>query len=99
MITGAQVRMARGHLRWSVEDLAEKAGVSPAVVKRIEEVDGTPSIVADDLARVQKALESAGVAFIAEDGGGPGVRLRKGGPLSDAAAAIPVEELNASNDE
>jgi transcriptional regulator with XRE-family HTH domain len=99
MITGAQVRMARGHLRWSVDDLAEKAGVSPAAVKRMEEVDDTPSVFADDLAQVQKALESAGVEFIAEDGGGPGVRLRKGGPLSDAAAAIPVEELNASNDE
>lgn len=27
--------------------------------------------------RMQKALESAGVEFIAENGGGPGVRLRK----------------------
>jgi hypothetical protein len=26
-----------------------------------------------------RALESAGVEFIAENGGGPGVRLRKGG--------------------
>jgi hypothetical protein len=32
--------------------------------------------VANDLA-VRRALEAAGVEFIDEDGGGPGVRLRK----------------------
>ena len=35
-----------------------------------------------------------GVEFIAENGGGAGVRLRKPAP-----AAIPAEDLNASNDE
>ena len=77
MITGAQIRMARGHLRWSVKDLAESSGVSSATIKRMEEVDDTPKVFADNLGRVQKALESAGVEFIAENGGGPGVRLRK----------------------
>jgi hypothetical protein len=33
-------------------------------------------IVANDLA-VRRALEAAGVEFINEKGGGPGVRLRK----------------------
>jgi hypothetical protein len=32
---------------------------------------------ANDLA-VRRALESAGIKFIDENGGGPGVRLRKG---------------------
>jgi hypothetical protein len=36
----------------------------------------------------------AGVEFIAENGGGAGVRMRK-----PAAAAILVDDLNASNDE
>jgi hypothetical protein len=30
------------------------------------------------LADIQHALEAAGVEFIPENGGGPGVRLRKG---------------------
>jgi hypothetical protein len=29
---------------------------------------------------IQQALEAAGVEFIAENGGGPGVRLKKGEP-------------------
>ncbi len=77
MITGAQIRMARGHLRWSVKDLAESSGVSSATIKRMEEVDDTPKVFADNLGRVEKAFEAAGIEFIAENGGGPGVRLKK----------------------
>ena len=43
---------------------------------------------------VRAALETAGVEFIAENGGGAGVRLKKPAP-----AAIPAEDLNASNDQ
>ena len=78
MITGAQMRMARGCLRWSVRDLEEKAGVSAATIKRMEETDGMPRSMAETIIKVQGALESAGIEFIAENGGGPGVRLRKG---------------------
>jgi hypothetical protein len=35
------------------------------------------SISAEALSAIRTALEKAGVEFIAEDGGGPGVRLRK----------------------
>jgi hypothetical protein len=38
-----------------------------------------PMTVANDLA-VRRAFETAGVEFIAENGGGPGVRLRKPEP-------------------
>ncbi len=40
------------------------------------------------LAALQGALESAGIEFIAENGGGRGVRLRKAGaPVSASPAA------------
>jgi hypothetical protein len=45
------------------------------------------------------ALESASVIFVAENGEGPGVRLRKGGLAGAKVASIPIEDLNAENDE
>jgi hypothetical protein len=38
--------------------------------------DGTSLTAANELA-IRRALEAAGVEFIDENGGGPGVRLRK----------------------
>jgi hypothetical protein len=48
---------------------------------------------------VRAALESAGVIFIDDNGEGPGVRLRKAGAPGTKPAAIPIEDLNAENDE
>jgi hypothetical protein len=42
---------------------------------------------------------AVGVIFVAENGEGPGVRLRKSKPQGAADATIPVEDLNAENDE
>jgi len=47
-ITGAQVRMARAFLRWSVADLARRAKVGISSVQRIEATDGSLAL-ADDL--------------------------------------------------
>jgi hypothetical protein len=76
LITIAQIRGARGLLSWSQTDLANAAAVSVPSIKRLE---GHGLIKAsDDLrAAVQHALEKAGIEFIAENGGGVGVRLRK----------------------
>lgn len=78
MVTGAQIRMARAYLRWSVEQLHKAAGVGISTVQRMEKDDGVPSASAKNLEAVQKALEAAGVEFIPENGGGAGVRLKKG---------------------
>jgi transcriptional regulator with XRE-family HTH domain len=75
MITGYQVRMARAALKWGVRDVARAAQVSPATVTRVEA--GQPANAAT-VAAICAALETAGVEFIAENGGGPGVRLKKG---------------------
>jgi transcriptional regulator with XRE-family HTH domain len=77
MITGAQIRMARGYLRWSVRDLADASGISSATIKRMEEVDTTPTSLADNLVKIQKAFEAAGLEFIPENGSGAGVRVKK----------------------
>ena len=78
MLISEQIRAARGLVRWSARELAEKAGLSLPTIQRIEASDGIPSTSAKTLHAIQHALESAGVVFIAGNGGGPGVRLRKG---------------------
>ena len=76
-ITGAQIRAARALLRWRAEDLANASKVGVATVRRAEGEDGPVGMTAANVAAVRSALESAGVIFVAENGEGPGVRLRK----------------------
>jgi transcriptional regulator with XRE-family HTH domain len=66
--------MARVALGWGVRDLAREAGVSTDTVARLERGEVLKEAT---LAVIRRALEAAGVEFIAENGGGPGVRLRK----------------------
>jgi hypothetical protein len=49
-------------------------------VRRAELAGGETSMTAANDLAVRRALEMAGVDFIAENGGGPGVRLRKRPP-------------------
>src|SRR6202162_6102348 len=75
-LKSAQIRAGRALLRWSAQDLAREAALGLATIRRAEGVERETSMtVATDLA-VRRALESAGVEFIDENGGGPGVRLR-----------------------
>ncbi len=74
-INSAQVRAARGLLGWSQDQLAASSGVPKSTIARME-IDQT-SPRARTLAAIRAALEAAGVEFIAENGGGAGVRLRK----------------------
>ena len=76
-LTSAQIRAARALLRWSAEDLARESTLGVTTIRRAELTeDETSMTVANDLA-VRRALEGAGVEFIDENGGGPGVRLHK----------------------
>lgn len=74
MITGLQSKMARVAVGWGVRDLARAASISPNTVARLERGEVLKPAT---LAAIRAALEAAGVAFIAENGGGPGVRLAK----------------------
>jgi transcriptional regulator with XRE-family HTH domain len=96
MIKPVQIRMARAALSWGVRDLAEKAGVTANTITRIENGSDAKQ---STINLVRTALESAGVEFIAENGGGAGVRLRKGSSRGDPSASIKVEDLTAENDE
>ena len=74
-VTSAQVRMARAALNWSVRDLAKAAQIHRNTVTNIE--TGRYAGDAATLAAIVGTLKRAGVEFIDENGGGPGVRLRK----------------------
>ncbi len=76
-ITGAQIRAARALVRWSAEDLAVAASVGVATVRRAEAEDGIPATTIANRKAICGALEAAGIEFIPENGGGPGVRLAR----------------------
>ena len=73
-----QVKAARALLAWSQTDLANASGVSEPTIARLESQDSdTLGGRASTSDAIRRALEAAGVQFIEENGGGPGVRLRK----------------------
>jgi hypothetical protein len=74
---GGQIRAARALLRWTADMLAERSKVGVATIKRAEGVDGDVKMTAANVDAVQRALETAGIEFIPENGGGAGVRMRK----------------------
>jgi predicted transcriptional regulator len=76
-LTSELIRAARALLRWDQRHLALVSSVSLPTVKRLESKPGTLVAHASTLAALTRALEEAGVEFIHENGGGPGVRLRK----------------------
>src|SRR5690348_12112039 len=74
-MTAAQSRGARGLLSMTQAELADKSGVSLRTIAHFESGERQP--IPANLAALRTALEKAGVEFIAENGGGPGVRLAK----------------------
>lgn len=74
ILVSVQSRMARAALGWGVRDLAAAAGVSADTVARFER--GDPIKPATQRI-MREAFEAAGVIFVAENGEGPGARLRK----------------------
>jgi transcriptional regulator with XRE-family HTH domain len=79
-ITGSQIRAARAFLRWSAEDLAARTKLGIATIRRAEAQDGPVSVTPANADAIRQAFETAGIQFIPENGGGPGVRLRE--PIS-----------------
>jgi hypothetical protein len=76
-LSSAQIRAARALLRWSAHDLARESALGVNTIRRAEVAEEEISLTAANELAIRRTLESAGVEFIDENGGGPGVRLKK----------------------
>ena len=76
MITGAQIRAARGLKGWSAAQLAEVSGTNRFTIQRLEQSDGVPPSRTQTLLDIKAAFEAAGIEFIGTPNEGPGVRIR-----------------------
>jgi transcriptional regulator with XRE-family HTH domain len=65
--------MARAAVQIGIRELAQAAQVSPTTITRFERGEALYPRTVD---AIRAALEAAGVEFIEQNGGGPGVRLR-----------------------
>ncbi len=81
MITGAQMRAARGLLEIDQRQLAERSGLSLPTIQRMEASHGLIRGNVDSLMKLVDALAAAGIELIGEgavsQGGGRGVRLKR----------------------
>ncbi|BDV37915.1 transcriptional regulator [Methylocystis bryophila] len=69
-------------LRWEQKDLAAASKISLPAIKRLETIPGPLAAQARTVEALRAALEAGGVEFIPDNGGGAGVRLRKGAPCT-----------------
>jgi transcriptional regulator with XRE-family HTH domain len=71
MITSDQVRMARAALKWSVAELARRAGVAAKTVIRYENGGNATT---ESVMKLKVAFDQAGLTWVPENGGPAGVR-------------------------
>ena len=72
MIKPEQIKAARALLRIEQQDLARRAHVSVATVRRLEAQHAVAAVAPDTLMTVQRTLEASGAEFIPD-----GVRRRR----------------------
>ena len=76
MTTSDQLRAARAIIGMSQSELARLTGKTDKTIRRAE--TDVSLVAPETIAAICEALERSGVEFIAENGGGTGVRLKKG---------------------
>lgn len=76
--TGRQLAAARTLVNLTQHDVAQRSNVSVPTLKRMEASEGPAAGMSNNIDAVVRTLAAAGVEFIPENGGGAGVRLRKG---------------------
>jgi hypothetical protein len=89
-----QIKAARALLGWRQSELDRGGRRFPAYNSTARAHAGQ-AIGRAESAQIVAAIQSAGVEFIAENGGGRDVRLKKG----REPETIRLEDLNASNHE
>ena len=75
MVSSCQLKAARALLGWSAKELANVSGVGSATIKRYEVQVGIPSGNSQNLFKLIKSLESAGIEFSGDPLNNPGVTL------------------------
>jgi transcriptional regulator with XRE-family HTH domain len=81
VLTGAQLRGARGLINISVAELAERTGLAVNTIRRAEAGNGAVRMTTDNLMLLINAFDEAGVEFVEAGKRGPGVRLKSPHPL------------------
>lgn len=71
IITGRQIRGARGLLGWTIEDLVAKSGVNRITIRQIEAEEVQPQ--EKTLSRIFAMFDKHGIEFLPEEG----VKIRK----------------------
>jgi hypothetical protein len=79
-ITVRQVKAARALLDWTAHDLAKMSTVPPGTVERVERFEGPLRGRAANAEKLIEALERAGIIFLGDTEGGPGVCLHRQRP-------------------
>lgn len=64
LITSEQIRACRAILRWTVEDLAEKTGISLSTLKRIEKADRYPKCRIENIEKIRTTFEQTNVVHL-----------------------------------
>ncbi|MDA0701833.1 MAG: helix-turn-helix transcriptional regulator [Proteobacteria bacterium] len=70
-MTPSQCKMARSALGWSLRNAADKAGIGINTLVRIEK---NADVRVSTIRKLRTAFEAAGIAFLADDGRGCGIR-------------------------
>jgi hypothetical protein len=77
-LTPQLCRAARALVGWQQQDVADASGVPKPTLSAFEVKEETARLTTMNNRAVVEAFERAGIEFIAENGGGPGLRRRKG---------------------
>lgn len=75
-LTGRQIAAARALIDMRQTALADAAAISVPTLKRMEACSGQACGMPNNVDAVRRALESAGVEFLGQNGQGVGIRLR-----------------------
>jgi transcriptional regulator with XRE-family HTH domain len=95
VILAHQLKAARVLARLDQQELSNRSGVSVPTIKRMEAGGGPIRGNYENVAAVVGVLETAGIEFIPENGGGPGARLRTAATTTPIAVPASASKPSA----